>query len=151
MKLSTRCRYATLALFDIAFQQADAPTQVRQIAERQSIPLRFLEQIFQDLKRAKLVEGKRGRKGGYQLALSINEISLGDIVRATEGPLQGCLGSEDSPSDPPLNGRDVCALAWMEITEEVNRTFNSVTLGHLVARAEAAGLMRSEPAYMYFI
>ena len=67
MKISTRCRYATLALFDIAFMNDGNPTQVRQIAKRQGIPLRFLEQIFQDLKRAELVDGKRGRNGGYFL------------------------------------------------------------------------------------
>ena len=52
MKLSNRCRYATLALFDIAFHNDGKPTQVRQIAKRQDIPGRFLEQIFHDLRRA---------------------------------------------------------------------------------------------------
>ncbi|MFN3198609.1 MAG: RrF2 family transcriptional regulator [Bradymonadia bacterium] len=151
MKLSTRCRYATLALFDIAFHAGDAPTQVRQIAERQDIPLRFLEQIFQDLKRANLVEGKRGRKGGYQLSLPPSEISVGDIVRATEGPIEACLGADDTPDGPPVNGRDICALAWMEITEQVAVIFDNLSLAQLVHRAQAAGITRDVAGYMYFI
>ena len=88
MKLSTRCRYATLALFDLAFHGNGDPVQVRQIAERQDIPARFLEQIFQDLKRAELVDGKRGRNGGYFLRREPDQITLGDVMRATDGPIE---------------------------------------------------------------
>ena len=68
MKLSKKGRYAVRALFDIAFYNEGQPTQVKDIAERQSIPPRFLEQIFQDLKRAGIVASKRGPQGGYNLA-----------------------------------------------------------------------------------
>ena len=151
MKLSTRCRYATLALFDLAYHAGEDPTQVRQIAERQSIPLRFLEQIFQDLKRAKLVEGKRGRKGGYQLARDPHEISLGDIVRATEGPLEACMGMDEAPVGPPTCSQDVCAQSWSDISTRVGRLFDEIALGHLVDRALAAGIPRVDSGYMYFI
>ena len=88
MKLSNRCRYATIALFDIAFHNDGKPTQVRQIAQRQQIPGRFLEQIFHDLRRAELVDGKRGRNGGYFLHRSPAEITLTDIIEATDGPIE---------------------------------------------------------------
>ncbi len=68
MKLSTTTRYGVRALFDIAFHNQGRPTQARDIARRQEVPLRYLEQIFQELRRANLVEAKRGPRGGYSLA-----------------------------------------------------------------------------------
>src|SRR5438132_13613134 len=68
LKVSNKGRYAVRALFDLAFLASDQPAQIRDIAERQRIPVRFLEQIFQDLKRARLVDSKRGPRGGYQPA-----------------------------------------------------------------------------------
>src|SRR3954470_21761776 len=87
VKLSNKGRYAVRALFDIAFYNDGKPTQVKDIAERQNIPPRFLEQIFQDLKRAGIVGSKRGPQGGYSLARRATDIRLGDVVRALEGPI----------------------------------------------------------------
>lgn len=154
MKLSTRCRYATLALFDMAFHSDGDPTQARQIAERQDIPGRFLEQIFQDLKRAKLVDGKRGRNGGYFLSRSPEKITLGDITRATDGPLETSFCQAEEGSTPvacPRNARCIPAVVWGELSTRVAAIFDDYTLADLVERAEAAGLSRGEPGYMYFI
>ncbi len=155
MKLSTRCRYATLALFDIAFHSGDEPTQVRQIAERQDIPARFLEQIFQDLKRADLVDGKRGRNGGYVLRRPPDQITLRDIVRATDGPVEVsfCVNDEGEPMHRacPRNSRCIQAVVWGEIASRVAEVFEDYTLADLVRRAEEAGLSRGAPGYMYFI
>jgi Rrf2 family protein len=155
MKLSTRCRYATLALFDIAFSSDGKPTQVRQIAERQDIPARFLEQIFQDLKRAELVDGKRGRNGGYFLRRTPAEITLGDVVRATDGPLEvNFCSAEDGKSVHgacPRNSRCIPAVVWGELSTRVAEIFDDYTLADLVTRAEAAGITRDGPGYMYFI
>jgi len=85
VKLSNKGRYAVRALFDIAFYNEGRPTQVKDIAERQNIPPRFLEQIFQDLKRTGIVGSKRGPQGGYSLARRPVDIRLGDVVRALEG------------------------------------------------------------------
>ena len=87
MKLSNKGRYGIRAIFDIAFHNEGKATQIKDIAERQGIPPRFLEQIFQDLKRVGMVTSKRGPKGGYALARPASEIRLGDIVRALEGPI----------------------------------------------------------------
>ena len=87
VKLSNKGRYGVRALFDIAFHNDGRPTQIKDIAEREAIPARFLEQIFQDLKRAGLVGAKRGPRGGYHLARPAEEIRLGDVVRALEGPI----------------------------------------------------------------
>lgn len=156
MKLSTRCRYATLALFDIAFHSRGQATQVRQIAERQDIPVRFLEQIFQDLKRAELVDGRRGRNGGYFIRRAPDKITVGDIIRATDGPIEVSFYLEDSLPDASLDPgarsrREVPAALWSEIGERIAAVFDDFTLADLVLRAEAVGLSRDEPALMYFI
>lgn len=155
MKLSTRCRYATLALFDIAFHNDGRPTQVRQIAQRQDIPTRFLEQIFQDLKRAELVDGKRGRNGGYFLLKTPEKITLGDIVRATDGPISLNFCQLDDGSKVhgacPKNSRCIPAVIWGELTGRIAALYDEYTLAGLVERAEAAGIPRGEPGYMYFI
>lgn len=156
MKLSTRCRYATLALFDIAFHSRGQATQVRQIAERQDIPVRFLEQIFQDLKRAELVDGRRGRNGGYFMRRTPDQITVGDIIRATDGPIEVSFYLEENSVDAATEAgkgsrREVPAALWSEIGQRIAAVFDDFTLADLVARAEAAGISRDEPALMYFI
>lgn len=155
MKLSTRCRYATLALFDIAFHNDGEPTQVRQIAERQDIPARFLEQIFQDLKRAELVDGKRGRHGGYFLRKDASTITLGDIIRATDGPIEVsfCQNDDGKPLHGacPRNSRCIPAVVWTEIGERVAAIYEEYTVADLVIKARAAGIVPGAPGYMYFI
>jgi Rrf2 family protein len=99
VKLSNKGRYGVRALFDIAFHNDGRPTQIKDISARQVIPARFLEQIFQDLKRAGLVGAKRGPRGGYRLARPAYEIRLGDVVRALEGPI-AIGGREDDPGAP---------------------------------------------------
>src|SRR6478735_9898893 len=94
VKLSNKGRYGVRALFDIAFYNEGRPTQVREIAEREVIPPRFLEQIFQDLKKAGLIGSKRGPRGGYHLAKPAAEISLGDVIRAHEGPVAVMLAED---------------------------------------------------------
>ena len=152
MKLSTRCRYATLALFDIAFHNDGKPTQVRQIAERQDLPARFLEQIFQDLRRAELVDGRRGRNGGYYLHRDASEITLADIIQATDGPLDAAFGvAEVDPEQPATDERSVSSLMWCEVASRIRDLYAEYSLEDLVQRAEDAGLQRGAPGYMYFI
>jgi len=155
MKLSTRCRYATLAMFDIAFHADGEPTQVRLIAERQDIPARFLEQIFQDLRRAELVDGKRGRNGGYFLRRTPDEITLGDIIRATDGPIEVSFCQNDEGEmlhgACPKNTRCIPAVIWGEVSSRIKALYEEYTLADLVRRAEDAGLSKGAPGYMYFI
>ena len=155
MKVSTRCRYATLALFDIAFHGRGELTQVRLIAERQGIPPRFLEQVFQDLKRAKLVDGKRGRNGGYFLKRRPEEISLLDIILATDGPFDertSSTSTKDQTQGPPTrNLRPVPSIIWSEVMVKIQAVYASYTLADLVTLAEQSGLNRGSAGYMYFI
>src|SRR5437899_11906739 len=144
MKLSTKTRYGVRALFDIAFHNQGSPTQARDIARRQAVPLRYLEQIFQELRRARLVDAKRGPKGGYLLARKPAAITLGDVMRAVQGPIALLSARED--------GKSIWPSIWQELGEKIGAVFDSVTIQDLCARGEALGLHRGDgEPHMYFI
>jgi len=152
VKLSNKGRYAVRALFDIAFYNEGRPTQVKDIAERQGIPPRFLEQIFQDLKRASIVGSKRGPQGGYSLARAAAEIRLGDVVRALEGPI--VLGERDPARSARGGGesRRVTEAVFRDLSTRVQECFDSVTIADICTRAEQLGLRRpGSQRYVYVI
>jgi len=146
LRLTTRTRYAIRALYDLAFHAGQA-CQAKEIAERQKVPLKFLEQILQDLRRAKLVEARRGPHGGYALARPPAEITLAQVLRAVRGPLEDLLGigAEGSVEDIP-------SLVWGEVGSRIIEVLEKTTLADFIARAEAEGVRRAAaPATMYFI
>lgn len=142
LRLSNRGRYAVRAVFDLA-QNGGAPAQVRDIAERQRIPLRFLEQIFQTLKRAGLVESKRGPRGGFTLARRADEVRLGDVLRAVEGPV--VLGAPPKQKAHP-GAHDVPDAALADLSRSVEQCFDGVTFQDLVSRGERLALARKPHA-----
>jgi len=156
MRLSTKTRYGVRAIFDIAFHNggpAAVAAQAKDIARREHIPLRYLEQIFQDLKRAGLVESKRGPRGGYYLKREPSEITLGDVVRALQGPIEEMFvidkGERD---DQPRASRQVTADLWKNLADHVTSWFEGVTIADLVKRGEELGLSRNGSGQpMYFI
>jgi len=150
VKLSSKGRYAVRALFDIAFFNEGRPTQVKDIAERQSIPPRFLEQIFQDLKRAGIVGSKRGPQGGYLLARPPHQIPLGEVVAIIEGPV--ALGEASGPgpvralgrsdSGAAADGQRVTDAIFEELSGQISDCLNSVTLADVCSRADEFGICR---------
>lgn len=159
--MSSKGRYAVRALFDIAFYNDGKPTQVKDIAERQDIPPRFLEQIFQDLKRAGLIGSKRGPQGGYNLQVASSEIRVGDILRVTEGPISLCEGVETSDALPAVNRasdrsqpsvREVTETMFNELSERIEACLDDVSIQDMCDRAEKAGLRKPGiPRYQYVI
>ncbi len=150
MRLSSKGRYGVRALFDIAFHNDGGPTQVRLIARRQGIPPRFLEQIFQDLKKAGLVVSKRGPKGGYALAKPSEEIRVGDIVRALEGPVVLSSPDEGAKGDP--HSRAVTDAALADLAERIEGCLDEMSVADLCQRGEAQGIRRKPPRrYVYAI
>ncbi len=138
-------------MFDIAFHNAGEPTQIRTISERQAIPPRFLEQIFQDLKRAGLVTSKRGPKGGYALARDPSEISIGDIVRALEGPMT-LASPPDARAGGDLKSRAITESALEELAERLQASLDRMTIAHLCERGAENGVRRTRPKrYVYSI
>lgn len=149
VKVSNKGRYAIRAIFDIAFYGEGRATQGKDIADRQDIPPRFLEQIFQDLKRAGLIGTKRGPQGGYSLARPSDAIRLGDILRITEGPV---ALSEGNDSQPPGTCRQVVEAAFEDLSTQVESCFDSITIGDLCSRAHAMGVVKpGERRYSYQI
>jgi Rrf2 family iron-sulfur cluster assembly transcriptional regulator len=153
VKLSNKGRYAVRALFDIAFYNDGRPTQVKDIAERQNIPPRFLEQIFQDLKRGGIVGSKRGPQGGYSLTRKAADIRLGDIVRALEGPIQ--LGDREAAgrrAQAASDSKRVTELVFRDLSAHVEACFDAITISDICGRAEEFGMKRpSSQRYTYVI
>jgi Rrf2 family protein len=151
VKLSNKGRYAVRAMFDIAFHGEGASAQIKDIAERQAIPMRFLEQIFQDLRKAGLVSGKRGPRGGYQLVRPTQKVSLGDVFRALEGTLS-VYGGEEERSAGESASIAVTDVAFRELSTRIEACFDAITLEDLCERAQRQGVQKNAPAgYVYVI
>lgn len=151
MKLSTKIRYGVRAVFDLAYHCAGSTGQVKDIAKRQNISPRYLEQIFHKLKKAGIVNSERGPKGGYSLSKSPTNITLGDIYRATEGTFS--LVNCNKKSSPCKNLEDCVAQpVWNMISQEIEKIFDSITIAKLCEIAESLKIPREiEKKYMYFI
>ncbi len=141
MRLSLQVQYAIQGLFDLAYNGEGIPIQVRVIGERQAIPARYLEQIFQRLRRARLVEGKRGPGGGYLLARSPGQITLRDIVEAVEGPSAGWLRPERQDEGRPVPYRP--AFLWPRLAAGFADVLADVTLEALCREAAQAAVRRA--------
>lgn len=159
MRLTTKTRYGVRAMFDIAYHAEAQPgvaAQAKEIARREDIPLRYLEQIFQDLKRAGLVESKRGPRGGYYLKRPPDEISLSDVVVALQGPVSEMFVVERAAAEEN-NSQEVCsrhvtAALWKELADQVAGWLQSMTIADLVKRGIDLGVPRAGSGQpMYFI
>jgi Rrf2 family protein len=133
MKLSTKGRYGLRAMLDLAIYSKEMPVPISSIAERQSISENYLEQLFAKLKKAKLITSTRGAQGGYTLAKSIKEISVGDILRALEGdltPVDCSLLKEELQCE----GEDSCVtkIVWKKISDSINRVVDDISLEDLI-------------------
>jgi Rrf2 family iron-sulfur cluster assembly transcriptional regulator len=142
MQLSTRGRYAVMAMVDLAAQQTigceRGPVCLAQIAERQQLSLSYLEQLFGKLRRAGLVASARGPGGGYRLARASDAITIADIidavdeqVRATRCP-EGDVGCLASPPGADA-GRCQTHELWAELSRQIGLFLASVTLADVVA------------------
>ena len=148
MRITTRTRYAIRALYDLAYHRLGQAAGAKEIADRQKVPLRFLEQILQDLRKAGIVEARRGPRGGYALARPPAEISLAEVLHAVRGPLEEMCGF-DAPID---GGPDVPASVWTDVRARLVDVLEHATLQDFVTRAEATGVKRAAlPTTMYFI
>ena len=133
VKVSTRGDYASRALLSLALHtDHQAPTSVRDIAERTGLPQPYLEQILLALKGAGLVRSKRGVGGGYVLARHPDEISLSDIVSAVDGPIAaGDFGEPHKNGACDHEGQCVLLEIWGDAGEHMRRFLDSYHLGDL--------------------
>lgn len=135
MKLSTRSRYGTRLLLDMARHFNEGPIQLGEIAKRQGVSLKYLEQIIIPLKKARYIESVRGPKGGHILARPPAEITVAEIVILLEDgfPLVECI---ENPS--VCDRSPICStrLLWKAVSEAMVVQMQ-VTLADLVAQSEA--------------
>tara|TARA_B100000886_G_scaffold270396_1_gene194381 strand:+ start:648 stop:1070 length:423 start_codon:yes stop_codon:yes gene_type:complete len=137
MKLSTKSRYAVMALADLARFKNNVPISLRDISIRQGISLVYLEQLFLKLKKNELVKSIRGKKGGYTLNKAPNEIKISDILFAVEEKVKtiGC----QKHSKKGCNGKSAKCIThnlWDELETHINLFFQEKNLGDLIYKTE---------------
>lgn len=150
MRFSLQLQYAICGVFDLAYNGQGEPVQIRVISERQGIPARYLEQIFQRLRRAGLVASKRGPGGGYTLARPPSEITLHEIVEAVEGRLAEALAMPRATDAGATSFRP--AFLWSQLAERFARALDQTSIEALCREAVRADVERAHPeAPVYFI
>jgi len=154
MRLSTQSRYGVRAIFDIAYHSEGLETQVKEISRRQGISQRYLEQIFQKLKKGGIVASKRGPSGGYFLNKKPEDITVGEVIQITEGGINPvlCVNSEDSSQPCEKSGECVTQVIWNEAGKRLREYFDSVTIRDLCIKAREIGIKRDlDKRFMYYI
>lgn len=135
MKLTTRSRYGTRMLLDIAIFSVEHPVPTKDIARRQELPLKYLEQIIRSLRAAGFLTSTRGAYGGYRLAKPADEIRIGDIALALEDP-DGCAGCERQNTCCHRVGECLARSIWQEASEAMYHKLNTYTLADLIEDAK---------------
>lgn len=132
MKISTKGRYAVTLMLDLALHNNGEPVSLKDIAKRQDISEKYLEQIISVLNKAGYVRSIRGPQGGYFLAKNPEEFTVGMILRTTEGDLApvSCVGSEGPGCDKILDC--VTVKIWQQINDAINNVVDNITLSDLI-------------------
>ncbi len=136
MKLSTKGQYATRALLDVAQHPDDQPVQIRDIAQRQQIPQRYLEHLITPLIAAGILVSTRGPRGGVSLVRSPDDVSLDEVIHL----LEGSVAPVECVNNPSLCDRSkLCAVrdVWDDLKKAIDGVLSSVTLSDLVQRQQA--------------
>jgi Rrf2 family protein len=132
VRISAKADYAVRATAELAAAQGRGPVKGEQIAQAQGIPLKFLLNILNELKRARIVRSQRGAEGGYQLARPADEITLADVIRAVEGPLASVHESRPEEIEyigPAGSLRDV----WIAVRANLRAVLEAVTIADLAS------------------
>lgn len=132
MKISTRGRYALRMMLDLAMADPDRYITIKSIADRQQISGKYLEQIISVLNKANYVKSVRGTNGGYKLARSPEEYTVGMILRLIEGDLVPVSCMEDDPNE--CGRSETCATleVWKKLGKAINDVVDGITLADLV-------------------
>jgi Rrf2 family protein len=138
MNLSQKCQYALRALFELSVRVDDGPVSISDIAEAQAIPPRFLESILMQLKQHDWVKSFRGVRGGYQLAIDPSALSVGQVIRLVEGPLNPvkCIGGQGA-SHCPLQNRCAFRGLWDRAEQAIAGVYDATTFQQLVDSCQA--------------
>lgn len=136
MSLSLKCQYAVRAMFELARRQKDGLIRLREIAQTQHIPKRFLENILNELRQGGFVVSKRGKDGGFKLQRPPSEISVGDIIRFVEESVHpvGCVADHFCP----LTGKCIFMGLWENARKAVEQVYDAKKFSDLVHDAAMA-------------
>ncbi len=132
MKISTKGRYALRLMLDIAMNDAVEPVRLKDVAERQSISVKYLEQIISQLVRAGYVRSIRGPQGGYRLVKAPKEYTVGMILRQVEGNMVPVACLEDEESGCERQSQCVTLRIWKELDEAMRSVLDKYTLADLM-------------------
>lgn len=135
MNLGTKARYAVMAMVDLAAQDAQKPVKLADIADRQEIPLAYLEQIFARLKQQGLVKSIKGPGGGYKLGRAVGELHISDIVCAAEESMK-MTRCESHSANGCMAAKARCLThdLWEGLSAHIFSYFNAITLEDVLAR-----------------
>ncbi|MCG7206805.1 MULTISPECIES: RrF2 family transcriptional regulator [Streptomyces] len=147
MRISARADYAVRAVLELAVRQGDGPVKAEEIARAQDIPHKFLEGILGDLRRAGVVDSRRGGGGGYRLAREASAITVADLIRAVDGPIVSVRG--ERPTGLAYTGTAEPLLPlWIALRANVRKILEGVTVADIAADAlpEPVRALAAEPA-----
>ena len=145
MKMSTKCRYGLRALADLALEGGNVPIPLSQIAERQKLSVKYLEQEFSSLRKAGFVRSIKGAQGGYLLAVPANEIFIADVIKQLEGDM--LLVDEPISEDMTNLRRCLYEALWQPLNAMLELEMEGLTLAELISEWQGG----NEENPMYYI
>lgn len=132
MKISTKGRYAIRLMTDLAMNSHGESISLKEVSARQSISVKYLEQIVRQLCNAQLLRSTRGAQGGYKLARPAQEYTVGDVLRAIEGNLAPVACLEDEPNQCPSYEQCITVKMWEGLYKTMTDYLDSITIQDLV-------------------
>lgn len=137
MKVSTRGEYGVRAMVTLAKHYGQGPMSIAAVSKASAVPMPYLEQLIGPLRRAGLVESKRGAHGGYQLTRHPRDVRVGEVYRVMEGPVapMECVSEDISEQTCPLIEGCETRPVWLRMRDAIVTTLDSSTLADLISQA----------------
>ncbi|CAN5836207.1 Rrf2 family transcriptional regulator [soil metagenome] len=139
MKVSTRGEYGVRAMVTLAHHYGGGPLSIAVMAKESSVPYAYLEQLIVPLRKAGLVESKRGAQGGYLLTRPPELVRVGEVYRVMEGPVapMDCVSEDPADQTCPLIEGCETRPVWMKVRDSIVDVLDSMTLADLVSQGQA--------------
>ena len=146
MKISSRGEYGVRAMVALAHHYGSGPMSVAAVARASAVPPAYLEQLIGPLRKAGLVESKRGAQGGYQLSRPPASIRVGDVYRVMEGPVapMDCVSEDPADQTCPLIEGCETRPVWLKVRDSIVEALDSTTLADLMDQGRARRARRAE-------
>ena len=149
---STRGEYGVRLMVELARHHGTGPVSLAEVAQHESLPRPYLEQLVVSLREAGLVTSTRGARGGYQLARQPSDIRMGEVLRTLEGPIAPMVCATEAPHDPDLPAQ--CArtgfctvnLLWVRVRDAIGEALDSMTLADLARPLPTGAAHPAHPA-----